>query len=54
MVRHKRQSEGYIKGFRAAEKEFLQKEDPDFTNPYKEGTDEYAGWEDAKYIFTQK
>lgn len=47
-------SRGFIAGWRAAEKEFLDAEHPEFINPYVVGSDEWDGYEDAVYAIAQK
>ncbi len=47
-------SERFVEGYNAAMKRSLEQEVPDFTNPYRDDTDEYRGFEEAVYDLTQK
>jgi len=48
------ESNGFIEGFQAAEKEFYDEENPKYVNPFPEGTEQHRGYEEAVYVFTQK
>jgi hypothetical protein len=48
-------SKNFILGFETAQSEWEKHdEDPTFINPFTQGTDEWAGYEEAVYILTQK
>jgi hypothetical protein len=48
---------GFVVGYAEAERQFYEQDDqgnPPFANPFREGTDQHRGFEEAVYDFTQK
>jgi hypothetical protein len=47
-------SDAYVYGFAEAQRQFDQDENTDFINPFAAGTDEWQGFQEGVYTFTQK